>query len=83
MADYIGAVPLTPGVNLPPERSGSGYRIACSAAGWFRLIMYDGSSYDVYANQGQGGEDGLKVIGVATAGNTPTPVGTGTVQVLR
>jgi hypothetical protein len=75
---YTTARPVTPGTNVA---AGSGYRAACSAAGFVRLIMTDGTLYDIYASQGTGGEDGIAVVGVATTG-TPSPAGTCTVTVL-
>lgn len=81
--EYTGAMPLVPGTNLTNSQVGRAYRIGCSSAGWFRLIMLDGSNYDVYANQGQGGEDGIQILGVASSANTPSPAGAGTVSVLK
>lgn len=60
---YRTARTITPGTRAKP---GNGYRIACSTAGWVRLLMDDGSPYDVYATVGQGGEDGVAISGVAT-----------------
>ncbi len=76
---YTTAQPITPGTNL--SAAGMGYRAACSSAGYVRLIMADGSLYDLYATVGLGGEDGIGIIGVATTG-TPTPAGTCTITAL-
>lgn len=52
-------------------KNGVGYRIACASAGWVRLVMDDGSFYDVYAVVGTGGEDGISVTGIANTPKTP------------
>ncbi len=76
---YQTASPVTPGTDVSP---GSGFRIACQTAGYFVLLMSDGSRYTYYANVGQSGEDGISIKGVATTG-IPGTAGVGTVTVLR
>jgi hypothetical protein len=77
-APLTDAFPVTPGTSVPRGRA---YRIACTTDGYFRLIMANGSFYDVFATRGQGGEDGISIVGVAATG-TPSPAGVGIVTVL-
>lgn len=76
---YSTAAAVTPGTDVVP---GYGFRVACTSAGYFVLLMSDGTRYTYYANVGTSGEDGISVRGVATSG-VPSPAGSGTVTVLR
>lgn len=73
---YRSASPITPGTNV---RSGNGIALACSAAGTVRLIMDDGSFFDVYALVSTAFIDNIAVTGV----NVPGTTATCTVTVLR
>lgn len=76
---YNSARPLVPGQIYTPSGS---WRAACSSAGWIRLVMGDGSLYDLYASVGMGGEDGISIIGVAASG-APSPAASCVVTSLR
>lgn len=73
---YRSASPITPGTRVA---AGAAVALACSAAGNERLIMDDGSFFDVYALVGTAIIDNLAVSGVNVAGTTATC----TVTVLR
>ena len=59
---YNAARTFVPGQVYTPSPS---WRASCSSAGWARLLMIDGTFYDIFASVGTGGEDGIGIIGVA------------------
>ncbi|TXN41413.1 hypothetical protein FV232_19780 [Methylobacterium sp. WL30] len=73
---YRSAAPITPGTPVP---YGDGVVLACSAPGTIRLVMQDGSPFDVYATQGTAILDDMAVRDVNAAATTATC----TVTVLR
>jgi hypothetical protein len=66
---YRSSSPITPGTTV---RAGDGVCIACSVAGFVRLLMQEGSYLDVYAQPGTAIIDNIAVIGVDAANTTAT-----------
>jgi len=66
---YRSSLPITPGTNVA---AGDGLCVACSSAGYVRLLMQDGSYLDIYAQQGTAIIDDLAVSGVDVANTTAT-----------
>ncbi|MFC6790583.1 hypothetical protein ACFQE0_13800 [Methylobacterium komagatae] len=73
---YRSSSPITPGTTVT---AGDGVAIACSADGFVRLLMQEGSYLDVYAQTGTAIIDNLAVIGV----DAPNTTATAKVSVLR
>ncbi|TGD94055.1 hypothetical protein [Methylobacterium nonmethylotrophicum] len=63
------ARPITPGTRVS---SGGGFVIACDTAGYVRVIMFDGTTLDVYAGVGTAEFSGYAIVGVDAAGTTAT-----------
>jgi hypothetical protein len=75
---YNSGVVAVPGALLSSPRAS--WRAGCSTAGWLRLILADGSNYDLYANPGTAAEDGIGILGVAAT--SPQPAATCVVTLL-
>lgn len=67
---YVASRTINPGTPVPT--GGAGVALACSTSGTVRLVMANGSTLDLYAQQGTAIIDNMQIVDVQAAATNAT-----------